>query len=189
MDRPTEDRSVPSAGTPIDDASEALTMAPDAGGTLPAPAGARDGVLTPGQRFGPYMVHRLLGRGGMGEVYDVEESDSGRRVALKLFNRPIGNQVERDRFLREGQLAASISHPNSVYIFGTDEIQGVPVIAMELASAGTLKDAVNRGGPLPPAKPRTPSSRLSTASKPRRRSAFSIAISSPPIVSSIATAP
>ena len=37
----------------------------------------------------------------------------------------------RRRFLREGRLAASVNHPNTVYVFGTDEIEGQPVIAME----------------------------------------------------------
>ena len=66
MDRHTKDPEAAPAIAPIDDPSEALTIAPDAGGTLPAPAGARGGMLAPGQRFGAYTVHRLLGRGGMG---------------------------------------------------------------------------------------------------------------------------
>ena len=53
------------------------------------------------------------------------------------------------RFLREGRLAASINHPNSVYIFGTEEIGGTPVITMELVAGGTLQDRVRARGPLP----------------------------------------
>jgi serine/threonine protein kinase len=45
------------------------------------------------------------------------------------------------RFLREGQLAASVSHPHTVYTFGSEEITGVPVITMELVPGGTLKDS------------------------------------------------
>jgi serine/threonine protein kinase len=52
------------------------------------------------------------------------------------------------RFLREGRLAASVSHPNSVYIYGTEEIDGAPVIAMELAAGGTLRDLIKKRGPL-----------------------------------------
>ena len=105
----------------------------------------------PGQEFGPYRIVRLLGRGGMGEVYEAEQREQGRRVALKVLNQRLTDPHDRARFLREGQLAASISHPNSVYIFGSEEIAGTPVIAMELLAGGTLKDRVREQGPLPPA--------------------------------------
>jgi eukaryotic-like serine/threonine-protein kinase len=107
--------------------------------------------LTDGQSWGPYRIGRLLGRGGMGEVHEAEHVDSGRRVALKVLRDRLQDADERARFLREGQLAASISHPHTVYIFGSEEIAGVPVIAMELLPGGTLKDRVAAEGPLPPA--------------------------------------
>ena len=86
----------------------------------------------------------------MGQVYEAEESESGRRVAIKILSRGLGDDEERARFLSEGRVAASLSHPNSVYIFGTCEVQGLPVIAMELAPAGTLKDLLVDGEPLAP---------------------------------------
>ncbi|HET9371305.1 MAG TPA: protein kinase, partial [Vicinamibacterales bacterium] len=106
-------------------------------------------VPVPGQPFGPYLVTRLLGRGGMGEVYEVEQRDTGRRLALKVLRGRIGGAENRARFLREGQLAASVSHPHTVYIYGSEEIAGAPVIAMELLSGGTLQDRVTEGGPMP----------------------------------------
>ena len=108
-------------------------------------------LFAPGQRFGPYLIVRPLGKGGMGQVYEAEETESGRRIAMKILSRGLGDDEERDRFLREGQLAASLSHPNCVYVFGTTEVQGFPVIAMELAPGGTLKDLVVDGKPLTPA--------------------------------------
>src|SRR6188768_2296940 len=99
-------------------------------------------LFAQGQRFGAYVIVRPIGKGGMGQVYEAEETESGRRVALKLLSRGLGDDEERERFLREGQLAASLSHPNCVYVFGTSEIQGFPVIAMELVPEGTLKDLV-----------------------------------------------
>jgi len=107
--------------------------------------------LATGQVFGRYRVEHLIGRGGMGEVYAAEQVDNGRRMALKVLNERLSDAQDRARFLREGQLAASISHPNSVYIFGSEEIDGIPVITMELLPGGTLKDAVKSRGPLPPA--------------------------------------
>src|SRR6187399_1276966 len=109
-------------------------------------------LFAPGQRFGPYLIVRPLGKGGMGQVYEAEETDSGRRVAMKILSRGLGDDEERQRFLNEGQLAASLSHPNCVYVFGTTEVQGFPVIAMELAPGGTLKELVVPGTPMPPAK-------------------------------------
>jgi hypothetical protein len=109
-------------------------------------------LFSGGQRFGPYVIIRPLGKGGMGQVYEAEETDSGRRVAIKILSRGIGDDEERERFLSEGQLAASLSHPNCVYVFGTTEIQGFPVIAMELAPGGTLKELVVPGTPMPMAR-------------------------------------
>jgi serine/threonine protein kinase len=99
-------------------------------------------LFSAGQRFGGYEIVRPLGKGGMGQVYEAEEIDSGRRIALKLLSRGLGDEEERQRFLSEGRLAASLSHPHCVYVFGTSEIQGFPVIAMELVPQGTLKDLV-----------------------------------------------
>jgi serine/threonine protein kinase len=107
--------------------------------------------LAEGQSWGPYRIGRLLGRGGMGEVHEAEHVDSGRRIALKVLRSRLHDADERARFLREGQLAASISHPHTVYIFGSEEIAGAPVISMELLPGGTLKDRVAAEGPLPPA--------------------------------------
>jgi hypothetical protein len=123
---------------------------------LPAPgasgvaAGGDAPRLADGQRVGAYRVVRLLGRGGMGEVYEAEHLDHGRRVAIKVLNQQLAGREDRARFLREGQLAASLNHPNTVYVFGSEEIGGNPVISMELVSGGTLKDRVDREGPMAP---------------------------------------
>ena len=113
-------------------------------------AGSGPSRLVAGQSWGPYRVGRLLGRGGMGEVYEAEHTRSGRRLAMKLLRSRLQNADERARFLREGQLAASVSHPHTVYIFGSEEISGTPVISMELTPGGTLKDRVASKGPLAP---------------------------------------
>ena len=127
---------------------EALTVTSRAGSAVHAPDMLQ---LAAGQSWGPYRIGRLLGRGGMGEVHEAEHSESGRRIALKVLRGRLQDADERARFLREGQLAASISHPHTVYIFGSEEIAGVPVISMELLPGGTLKDRVAAEGPLPPA--------------------------------------
>src|SRR5688572_24230404 len=127
---------------------DALTVTARSGSTVQYADVAH---LADGQSWGPYRIGRLLGRGGMGEVHEAEHTESGRRIALKVLRGRLQDADERARFLREGQLAASISHPHTVYIFGSEEIAGVPVISMELLPGGTLKDRVAAEGPLPPA--------------------------------------
>ena len=125
--------------------------------TLTKTANLADGTAPPaplrplpkaGDRFGRFQILRELGRGGMGAVFEAEEQDTGRRVALKVISQRLASPENRARFLREGRLAASINHPNSVYVYSTEEIEGTPAIAMELVAGGTLQDRVNKSGPL-----------------------------------------
>ncbi|MCG8462587.1 MAG: protein kinase [Holophagales bacterium] len=113
------------------------------------PDPARRRVASLPQSFGHYRLVRLLGQGGMGQVYEAEHRVSGRRVALKRLGSQLDSSEMRQRFLREGRLAASVSHPNSLYVFGSEEIDGEPVITMEVAASGTLQDELARRGPLP----------------------------------------
>jgi uncharacterized RDD family membrane protein YckC len=106
----------------------------------------------PGDQFGDYRIERELGRGGMGAVYEAEQLETGRRVALKVLAHKHDSSESRARFLREGRLAASINHPNSVYVYGTGEIEETPVIIMELIAGGTLQERVEQDGPLPVSK-------------------------------------
>jgi len=126
-------------GSPTE-AGDAETMASPAQAHVPPEAG---------KTFGSYHLVRLLGQGGMGAVYEAEQMDSGRRVALKILSQSLDSAEARARFLREGRLAASINHPNSVYIYGTEEIEGTPAIAMELVPGGTLEDRIKQKGPMP----------------------------------------
>jgi uncharacterized RDD family membrane protein YckC/tRNA A-37 threonylcarbamoyl transferase component Bud32 len=99
--------------------------------------------------FGGYRLLGFLGRGGMGTVYEAEQIATARRVALKMLGQQLDSPEMRQRFLREGRLAAGVNHPNSLYVFGSEEIEGVPVITMEIAGGGTLKDKLKKRGPLP----------------------------------------
>jgi eukaryotic-like serine/threonine-protein kinase len=134
--------------------TETLTGSSDATSTGVASTGdpSRPGAprLVDGQVWGPYRIVRLLGRGGMGEVYEAEQLETGRRLALKVLRDTLRGDEDRARFLREGQLAASISHAHTVYIFGSEEVGGAPAITMELLPGGTLKDRVSAEGPMPP---------------------------------------
>lgn len=119
-------------------------------GSPMSPADEMSNWLHEGDTWGNYRIGRLLGRGGMGEVFEAEQLSTGRRLALKVLRRRLQRPEDRARFLREGQLAASVSHPHTVYIFGSEEIAGIPVITMELLTGRTLKDRVAAEGPLAP---------------------------------------
>ncbi|HWX21443.1 MAG TPA: protein kinase [Candidatus Binatia bacterium] len=123
------------------------------GGTVVIPAEPLSrGLPQPGEQLGHYRIVRSLGGGGMGAVFEAEDLENGRRVALKVLSQALDSPDARQRFFREGRLAASINHPNSVYVFGTEELGGIPLIAMELVAGGTLEDRVRSRGPMPPAE-------------------------------------
>lgn len=65
---------------------------------------------------GRYRLERLLGEGGMGAVWAVEDTATGGRCALKLMKDPAGDPEARKRFLREGRAASAVRHPNVVGI-------------------------------------------------------------------------
>src|SRR6202007_1596748 len=78
-----------------------------------------------GAQFGPYRLIRLIGRGGMGEVYEAEDIAKDRIVALKLFPPALSHDQEfRRRLLREAQIAGRLHEPHVVPIHGCDEIEG-----------------------------------------------------------------
>ena len=139
-------------GTADPTPSQAPTLSAASDATKVSSQRRSEPLLAAGLEFGPYRIERLLGRGGMGEVYAAEERDTGRRLAIKILGERLTDAAVRARFLREGRLAAALSHPNTVYVFGTDEIDGRPVIAMELTEGGNLERMVKDEGPLDPTK-------------------------------------
>lgn len=109
-----------------------------------------DSELRPGTHFGPYNLISLIGQGGFGQVWEAENLETGRRVALKVLLAVTTASPEFiERFKREGRLAASLNHPNCVYIFTAEEVKGYPVISMELMAGGTLQDLIDKQGRLP----------------------------------------
>ena len=85
-------------------------------------------------KIGEYETIRLLGKGGMSEVYEVENPRLGSRHALKLFTYEKDDSEVRERFLVEGKLLARLNHPRIVKVtdFGTDEASGRPYFVMDL---------------------------------------------------------
>lgn len=105
------------------------------------------------QLVGGYRLLKRLGSGGMGSVYEAEDSRSGRHVAVKLIAPGFNASREAvDRFRQEGRLASAIAHPRCVFVLATDEDAGRPYIVMELMPGTTLRDLVSAEGPLPPSR-------------------------------------
>ena len=98
-----------------------------------------------------YRLSERLGSGGMAEVYLAHDDVLDRDVALKvLSNRYSDDEEFVERFRREAQSAAALSHPNIVSIFDRGESEdGTYYIAMEYLSGGTLKDRILKRGALP----------------------------------------
>jgi uncharacterized RDD family membrane protein YckC len=85
----------------------------------------------------------------MGTVFEAEDPDTGRKVALKLIAREFAGSTEAvERFRQEGRLAAAIAHPRCVFVFAADEEAGRPYIVMEQMPGTTLRDLVQEKGPL-----------------------------------------
>ena len=102
-----------------------------------------------GQQIGPYEIVSLIGRGGMGEVYRARDKKLQRDVALKLLPDHFANDPDRlARFQREGQVLASLNHPNIAQIYGLEESGSVRCIVMELVEGETLQERLKRG-PIP----------------------------------------
>jgi uncharacterized RDD family membrane protein YckC len=136
---------------------QALTPSPG-GPTIPFDPSATEAYaqpaaddLMPPETIGGYRLLRPLGQGGMGTVYEAEDTASGRRVALKLIAPEYANSRDAlERFRREGRLASTLSHSRCVFVLTADEEVGRPYIVMELMPGRTLEDLVAEQGPLAP---------------------------------------
>ena len=106
-------------------------------------------ALGPGGR---YRLVRRIATGGMGEVWQADDTVLGRRVALKVLVEELAaDDRATRRFVREARATARLAHPNvaRVYDFGRDG--GVPFLVMELLEGETLAARL-ASGPLPPAE-------------------------------------
>ncbi|WP_415857361.1 protein kinase domain-containing protein, partial [Sinomonas sp. G460-2] len=104
---------------------------------------------------GRYVLGRLLGRGGMADVFEAQDTRLGRTVAVKMLRPDMARDRQlRVRFEREGQAVAALNHPNIVAVYDTGE-RGpdplnpasveVPFMVMELVEGKTLREFVHEG--------------------------------------------
>jgi urea transport system substrate-binding protein len=128
------------AARPLASWDETLAMnpPPDDSGELPA-----------GTTLGNHRVVGVLGRGGMGVVYEAEDVALARAVAIKVLPGALAhNHAALERFLREARTAARLVHPNVVPIFEVGRSGDSHYLVMQKLPGGSLADAM-AAGPLP----------------------------------------
>ena len=104
-----------------------------------------------GSMFGPYHLKRLLGRGGMGEVYEAEHTVKEWTVAVKLLSDSFSRDpVFRERMKREARTAGRLQEPHVVPIHDYGEIDGLMFLEMRLIEGIDLDSVLKRFGPLTP---------------------------------------
>ena len=96
--------------------------------------------------IGPYRIRRAIGAGGMGVVYQAEDTRLGRVVALKaLAPDATGDPVRRERLRREARAAAALSHPGIAIVYALEDIEGALYVASEFVEGETLREELQRG--------------------------------------------
>jgi serine/threonine protein kinase len=142
-DRGQPQGDVPSTGAPRAPA----TATPDtAQPGVQGPAAALPATLP--QPFGRYVLVKKLGQGGMGAVYEAEDTQLGRRVALKVphFTATADRKVV-ERFFREARVAAGIDHANICPLYDVGEFNGLPYLTMPLVDGEPLSRRVSPDRP------------------------------------------
>lgn len=112
------------------------------------PNATRQPSVPASKRLGRYVVTGQLGRGGMGIVYEAEDTLLQRKVAIKLLPKEVSANAESlARFLREAQGAARLNHANVVAVYDIGEADGTHYIVMELIKGGNAQDILRSRGP------------------------------------------
>lgn len=125
-----------------DDEREALSDDSDSDGT--------DSDPRLGTRIGRYQIQGKLGCGGMGHVYSAQDTDLGRRVALKVLAPGIvPTQRALDRLIREAKAASALNHPHIVTVYDVIREGADLAVAMELVEGESLRDHCGCGQPQP----------------------------------------
>ena len=98
---------------------------------------------------GRYEVEHELGRGGMAVVYLGHDLRLERRVAIKVFEHEGRGDHVTERFLREIRIAAQLQHPNILPVHDSGEAEGLVYYVMPYVVGATLRERLEREGPLP----------------------------------------
>ena len=150
---PTDTGECPVCGESIENRQAAETV-PDAVSPASAPSGSpaeEAPVLEPGETIagGRYRILRVLGVGGMGQVYHAQDLKLGQPVALKVLKGSLANKASCVEKLRsEVRLARSIAHPNICRVYDLADHNGVSFLTMEYIDGEDLSSLLKRVGRL-----------------------------------------
>jgi WD40 repeat protein len=126
-------------------------VALDGGDDLAVPPGLFEPATEPGQlgRLGPYDILALVGRGGMGMVFQARDRSLDRMVAIKILTPGLAaTAAARRRFAREAKAAAAVVNEHVVTIHAVDTTpQGVPYLVMQYIAGKSLQDKIDHGEP------------------------------------------
>ena len=102
-----------------------------------------------GAEVSHYRILKLLGRGGMGQVFLAEDTRLGRQVALKFLpDDSLRDEEVRQRFDREARLTSVLNHPNICTLFDVGTHEEQPYLVMELLEGRTLRETLDHQSPL-----------------------------------------
>ena len=102
--------------------------------------------LAPGTELGHYKLVRLIGAGGMGEVYQATDTRLDRTVAIKVLPAHVaGNRQARERFEREARTISQLNHPHICTLFDVGQENGVDFLVMEYIEGETLAARLEKG--------------------------------------------
>lgn len=110
--------------------------------------GGEEPACEPGTMVDHFQVIRLIGRGGMGEVYLAYDTDLGRRVALKMIvGEWLSSEEAVERFLFEVRTTAKFNHPNIVTVYAAGKYRGRPYVALEYLQGQNLRQRMEERPP------------------------------------------
>jgi eukaryotic-like serine/threonine-protein kinase len=99
-----------------------------------------------GSRLGPYEIQSVIGKGGMGEVYQARDTRLDRTVAIKMLPDHLSADPQlRERFGREARAISSLSHPNICVLYDIGSDRGVDFLVMEYLEGETLAARITKG--------------------------------------------
>ena len=150
----TAARACPACHTPLPEAAQFCMHCGRATPTDPGvpPRTATTGMVEVAQvkkaLAGRYQVERVLGEGGMATVYLAHDQKHNRKVAVKVMRPELAATLGADRFLREVQVAAQLSHPHILPMHDSGESDGVLYYVMPYVEGETLKERIAKEGQL-----------------------------------------